>query len=369
MEGTPNTLPIAVTIGEPSGIGPEVLMKAWFKRHEFKLAPFFVIGSADILQSQAAALNLQIPISVIKTPLQAPHVFGNTLPVIDPSYSSAYQFGTPVAETAEMVVNSIDSAVEYIMNGKARAMATAPIHKAALYGTGFTSPGHTEYLAELCEKQTQESYHPVMMLASEELCVVPTTIHMALREVPDVLDRKLLIRTIGTVHDAMKQYFGLPFPRIAVAGLNPHAGEQNTMGTEDSEIIAPVIELLKKQAIHVNGPMPADTMFHKSARAKYDVAVCMYHDQALIPIKTIDFDAGVNVTLGLPIVRTSPDHGTALDIAGNCLANPTSMINSLKLADRMSKFLPMPEIEEDEPIPEASTEAEEAPEIADEEFE
>lgn len=348
LEETPNELPIAVTTGEPSGIGPEVVMKAWYKRREFGLSPFFVIGSADLFQKQAAALNLEIPISVINSPLQAPHVFANTLPIVDLEGTADYQFGLPVAETAEMVVRSIDKAVEFIMTGKARAMATAPIHKAALYDTGFDAPGHTEYLAELCSKHTGDDYHPVMMLASEELCVVPVTIHIALKDVPTLLDKKLLIKTIGTVHEAMKQFFGLPFPRIAVAGLNPHAGEQNSMGTEDSEIIAPVIELLKKQAIHVNGPMPADTMFHKSARAKYDVAVCMYHDQALIPIKTIDFDAGVNVTLGLPIVRTSPDHGTALDIAGNCLANPTSMINSLKLADRMSKFLPIPEIEETE---------------------
>ncbi len=348
MEGTPNTLPIAVTIGEPSGIGPEVVMKAWYKRREFAIAPFFVIGSADLLQAQAEALNLRIPLSIIKTPLQAPHVFQNTLPVIDLDYKGDFYFGNPIANTAEMVVSSIDKAVDFIFKGKARAIATAPIHKAALYDTGFKSPGHTEYLAKLCEDQTSEEYHPVMMLASEELCVVPLTIHVPLKDVPGLLNRKLLIKTIGTVHEAMKQYFGLPFPRIAVAGLNPHAGEQNSMGTEDSEIIAPVIELLKKQAIHVNGPMPADTMFHKSARTKYDVAVCMYHDQALIPIKTIDFDSGVNVTLGLPIVRTSPDHGTALDIAGNCLANPTSMINSLKLADRMSKFLPMPDSDEPE---------------------
>ena len=359
MEETPNMLPIAVTIGEPSGVGPEVVMKAWFKRSEFNLAPFFVIGSADLFQKQAQALGLTIPISVIKSPAQAVHVFANTLPVFDMGFPADYQFGLPITSTAEMVVKSIDNAVEFIINGQARAMATAPIHKAALYDTGFGVPGHTEYLAELCTKHTGGDYHPVMMLASEELCVVPVTIHVALKDVPELLNRKLLIRTIGTVHEAMKQFFGLPFPRIAVAGLNPHAGEHNSMGTEDSEIIAPVIGLLKKQAIHVNGPMPADTMFHKMARAKYDVAVCMYHDQALIPIKTIDFDAGVNVTLGLPIVRTSPDHGTALDIAGKCLANPTSMINSLKLADRMSKYLPVPEFDEDEEkTPEEASDAE-----------
>tara|TARA_R110002096_G_scaffold416576_1_gene619177 strand:- start:44018 stop:45070 length:1053 start_codon:yes stop_codon:yes gene_type:complete len=345
---TEHTLPIAVTIGEPSGIGPEVILKAWYKRKENGLNPFFVIGSADILQKQAADLNLKVPLSVIASPLQAVHVFENTLPVIDLTSEGDFEFGAPTQQTASMVIGAIDKAVELILNGKARAMATAPIHKAALYSAGFASPGHTEYLAELCYNHTGENCHPVMMLASEQLCVVPLTIHVALSQVPALLDQKLLIRTIGTVHDAMKNYFGLPFPRIAVAGLNPHAGEDNSMGTEDSEIIAPVIEMLKKKAIHVNGPMPADTMFHKSARAKYDVAICMYHDQALIPIKTIDFDAGVNVTLGLPIIRTSPDHGTALDIAGRSLANPTSMINSLKLADRMSKNIKAPEEDPDE---------------------
>ncbi len=348
MDDTPNTLPIAVTIGEPAGIGPEVILKAWFKRKEFALNPFFVIGSADILQQQASFLNLHVPISTITSPQQAVHVFQSTLPVLDLNFQKDFQFKNPISETASMVISSIDKAVELILNGEARAMTTAPIHKAALYEEGFNSPGHTEYLAKLCEQHTGESYYPVMMLASEQLCVVPLTIHVALKDVPELITPKLLIRTIGIIHEGMKKYFGLPFPRIAVSGLNPHAGENNSMGREDSEVIAPAIETLKKQGIHIRGPMPADTMFHKAARAKYDVALCMYHDQALIPIKTIDFDAGVNVTLGLPIVRTSPDHGTAMDIAGRSLANPTSMINALKLADRMSKFLPMAEVTENE---------------------
>ena len=339
-----NTLPIAVTIGEPSGIGPEVLLKSWFKRDEHNLAPFFVIGSAELLEKQAKLLHLNIPIATITSPLQTEHLFQNALPVLELDMGSDFSFGAPLTEMAPLVVASIDKAVELIIAGKARAMATAPIHKAALYDTGFTSPGHTEYLAELCEKHTAEPYHPVMMLASEELCVVPLTIHVALKDVPGLITHQLLVKTIGTIHDGMMKYFGLEFPSIAVSGLNPHAGENNSMGQEDSKIIAPAIEALKKKGIRVNGPMPADTMFHRAARAKYDVALCMYHDQALIPIKTIDFDAGVNVTLGLPIVRTSPDHGTALDIAGQSLANPTSMINSLKLADRMSKNLPVPEI-------------------------
>lgn len=343
-----NPLPIAVTIGEPSGISAEVILKAWFKREEFSLKPFFVIGSPGILQKQAAHFGLHVPVSVITKPRQAVHVFENTLPVIDLNQGNTYSFGAPIPETAQMVIRSIDKAVEYILAGEARAMATAPIHKAALYDAGFTSPGHTEHLGLLCEQHLGEKCHPVMMLASQELCVVPLTIHVALKDVPGLVTHKLLIKTIGTIHEGMNKYFGLHAPKIAVSGLNPHAGENNSMGTEDSEIITPAIEALKKQGIRVTGPMPADTMFHRAARAKYDVALCMYHDQALIPIKTIDFDAGVNVTLGLPIVRTSPDHGTALDIAGKGLANPTSMINSLKLADRMSKYLPVPEDDENE---------------------
>lgn len=348
VEKEENPLPIAVTIGEPSGISPEVILKAWLKRKENNLKPFFVIGSPDLLQKQAMHFDLDVPISAISKPRQAIHVFDNTLPVIDLNQGSDYSFGTPIPDTAQMVISSIDKAVDYIMAGEARAMATGPIHKAALYDAGFSSPGHTEYLGLICKQHTDEDCHPVMMLASEELCVVPLTIHVALKDVPGLITQKLLVKTIGTIHEAMKKYFEVPSPKIAVSGLNPHAGENNSMGKEDSEIIAPAIEALKKQGIRVTGPMPADTMFHRAARAKYDVALCMYHDQALIPIKTIDFDAGVNVTLGLPIVRTSPDHGTALDIAGRGLANPTSMINSLKLADRMSKHLPVPEIIEDD---------------------
>ncbi|MEZ5756821.1 MAG: 4-hydroxythreonine-4-phosphate dehydrogenase PdxA [Emcibacteraceae bacterium] len=343
-----NNLPIAVSIGEPSGIGPEVILKSWYKRQEFSIAPFFVIGSAELLKKQASALNLNIPITPISSPRQAVHIFSNSLPVLDLNFRSDYQFGHPHHDTAEMVIASIDKAVELIISGQARAMATAPIHKAALYSAGFECPGHTEYLAKLSTSHTGEEYHPVMMLASEQLCVVPLTIHVALKDVPALITHQLLVRTIRTIHEGMKKFFNLDYPAIAVSGLNPHAGEDGTMGIEEREIIGPAINALKKQGIRLNGPMPADTMFHKSARAKYDVALCMYHDQALIPIKTIDFDAGVNVTLGLPIVRTSPDHGTALNIAGQGLANPTSMINSLKLADRMSKYLPMIDAEQDE---------------------
>jgi len=348
MGDNENNLPIAVTIGEPSGIGPEVILKAWYKRNEFFLSDFFVIGSAELLKKQVEHLSLNIPIRIIESPEQTASIFPNALPVLDLDMGSAFQFSRPILETASMVIASIDKAVDFILSGRARAITTAPIQKSVLYDAGFTSPGHTEYLAKLCEKHDGKAYHPVMMLASEELCVVPLTSHVTLKDVPALITHKLIIRTIGTIHEAMKKYFGLDHPAIAVSGLNPHAGEDNSMGNEDSEIIAPAIEALKRNGIRVNGPMPADTMFHKSARAKYDVALCMYHDQALIPIKTIDFDAGVNVTLGLPIVRTSPDHGTALNIAGQGLANPTSMINSLKLADRMSQNISFAKETDDE---------------------
>lgn len=339
MDGQEKNLPIAVTIGEPSGVGPEVILKSWFRRDEFSLSDFFVIGSAELLTKQAELLDLNIPVSSITDPEQARGIFHKALPVLDLDMGSVFEFGNPSQDSAPMVIASIDKAVELINSNQARAMVTAPIQKSVLYDAGFTSPGHTEYLAKLCEKHDGENYHPVMMMACEELCVVPLTIHVALKDVPALITHKLLIKTIGTIHDAMKKYFGLEHPSIAVSGLNPHAGENNSIGSEDSEIIAPAIAALRQQNVRVSGPMAADTMFHKAARDKYDVALCMYHDQALIPIKTIDFDGGVNVTLGLPIVRTSPDHGTALNIAGQNFANPTSMINSLKLADRMSKDL------------------------------
>ncbi|MBT5186809.1 MAG: 4-hydroxythreonine-4-phosphate dehydrogenase PdxA [Kordiimonadaceae bacterium] len=328
--------PIAVTIGEPSGIGPEVILKSWYKRNEFELDKFFVIGSVELLQKQAEILSLNVPVQSIHAPRETEFVFNNSLPVLDLGLPHEFEFGVPNKETAPMVIGAIDKAVELITSGQARAMATAPIHKAALYSAGFTCPGHTEYLGQLSTKHTGQEYQPVMMLAADELCVVPLTIHVALKDVPGMISHKLIVQTVRTIHESMQQYFGLEFPSIVVSGLNPHAGEDNAMGTEDSEIIAPAIAALKQNGIRINGPMPADTMFHKAARDKYDVALCMYHDQALIPIKTINFDAGVNVTLGLPMVRTSPDHGTALDIAGQGLANPTSMINSIKLAERMS---------------------------------
>ncbi|MCC3859961.1 4-hydroxythreonine-4-phosphate dehydrogenase PdxA [Pseudemcibacter aquimaris] len=343
MEGQENRLPIAVTIGEPSGIGPEIIIKTWFKRREHNLPPFFVIGSPTSIQQHANQIKLPIPIEIIQSPSECYQVYNKALPVIDLELDGECQFAVPQASTAPMVIGAIDKAVDYIIMGQARAMVTAPIHKAALYAEGFNSPGHTEYLAERCTYHLQEEFHPVMMLASEELCVVPLTIHEPLHKVPELINHALLVRTIGIIHDSMKKYFGLKTPRIAVSGLNPHAGENNSMGTEDSQIILPAIQALQNKGLDIVGPLPADTMFHKAARDRYDVALCMYHDQALIPIKTIDFDAGVNVTLGLPIVRTSPDHGTALNIAGRNVANPTSIINSMKLADRMSKFLPQQE--------------------------
>lgn len=344
MEGRENTLPIAITIGEPSGIGPEIIIKTWFKRREHNLPPFFVIGSPSSILIHAEQIKLPIPIEVITSPSECHEVYNRALPVIDLELDGECQFAVPQAKTAPMVIGAIDKAVDYIMLGQARAMVTAPIHKAALYAEGFNSPGHTEYLAERCTHHQGQEFHPVMMLASEELCVVPLTIHEPLHKVPGLINHGLLVRTIGTIYESMKEHFGLANPRIAVSGLNPHAGENNSMGTEDSQIILPAIQALQKQGLDIIGPLPADTMFHKAARDRYDVALCMYHDQALIPIKTIDFDAGVNVTLGLPIVRTSPDHGTALNIAGRNVANPTSIINSIKLADRMSKFLPQDEV-------------------------
>jgi 4-hydroxythreonine-4-phosphate dehydrogenase len=329
-------LPLSVTIGEPSGIGPEVILKAWYKRGENNLNPFFVIGDVQVLNYYSNLLRLNVPIKEISNASETELTFNNYLPVLAIDCQNNFNPGSPNPSTASMVIGAIDKAVELIHAGEARAMVTAPLQKSVLYDAGFNCPGHTEYLAQLCQKYWNEIYHPVMMLASPELCVVPLTIHVALKDVPGLISEDLIIKTVKIINLSMKKHFNLIEPKIAVCGLNPHAGENNAMGREDSEIIAPAIQKLRKEAIRVTGPHPPDTMFHKVARNKYDVALCMYHDQALIPIKTIDFDAGVNVTMGLPIVRTSPDHGTALDIAGKGLANPTSMINAIKLAHRMT---------------------------------
>ncbi|MEX0285487.1 MAG: 4-hydroxythreonine-4-phosphate dehydrogenase PdxA [Paracoccaceae bacterium] len=315
------TAPIALTCGEPAGIGPELAAKAWAELGTD--CPFFWIGDPGHLPDSTT-------IQHIDSPEEADPARG--LPVLPLSFDGPLTPGRANPVHAPMVIEAIRKGVELVQTGAASAICTAPIHKKALAdGAGFAHPGHTEFLADLAGVD-----RVVMMLASDTLRVVPTTIHIALRDVPDVLTPELVTDTIRITAEGLRQRFGIAVPRIAVAGLNPHAGEGGRMGREELDWLADLITDMNLPDVTLMGPLPADTMFHAAARQRYDAAVCMYHDQALIPIKTLDFDRGVNITLGLPFVRTSPDHGTAFDIAGQGIANPSSLIEALKYAQRMS---------------------------------
>lgn len=316
--------PIALSCGEPAGIGPETAAAAW-ERLRGGL-PFFFIGDP-------AHLPKGTPIACITDPAAAIAASAHALPVLVHAFDGPLTPGVPNPAHATSVIDVIARGVDLVQSGAALALCTAPIHKQALQdGAGFAFPGHTEFLAHLAGVD-----RVVMMLASDRLRVVPTTIHIPLKEVPQALTPDLLEETLRITQAALIRDFGLSAPRMAIAGLNPHAGEGGKMGREEIEVIAPVLARLRAEGLDLRGPMSADTMFHAAARATYDAAICMYHDQALIPIKTLDFDRGVNVTLGLPFIRTSPDHGTALDIAGQDRANPTSLIEALKMAQLMGE--------------------------------
>ena len=318
------TPPIALSCGEPSGVGPEIAAKAWDTLRD--TCPFFYIGDVRHLPDG-------IPTSKISDPSQVASVCADALPVLSLTFPADNVPGHPDPANAPTVIDAIEAGVSLVKSGAASALCTGPIHKKALIdGAEFAYPGHTEFLAALAG-QTRV----VMMLASEQLRVVPATIHIPLSQVPARLSPDLLLETIDITVTGLRRQFGIAHPRIAVAGLNPHAGEGGKMGREEMDWISPLLADLKTDGYTVTGPHPADTMFHAAARARYDAAIAMYHDQALIPIKTLDFDRGVNVTLGLPFIRTSPDHGTALDIAGQGIANPTSLIEALKLAQRMAQ--------------------------------
>lgn len=318
-----NSAPIAMSVGDPSGIGPELAVKA---RHALGDAcPFFWIGDPCHLPPGTDWAE-------ISDPGQVATVAAGTLPVLRRGFAAPARPGQPDPANAQGVIDAIRTGVDLVQAGQASALCTAPIHKKALQdGAGFAFPGHTEFLAALAGVD-----QVVMMLASEMLRVVPATIHIPLGDVPGALTAPLLKRTIQITHQGLRDRFGIASPRIAVAGLNPHAGEGGKMGREEDAMIAPLLEELRRAGLTLTGPHSADTLFHPAARARYDAAVCMYHDQALIPIKTLDFDQGVNVTLGLPFVRTSPDHGTAYDIAGQGIANPSSMIAALRIAAKMA---------------------------------
>ena len=328
--------PLALTIGEPAGIGSNITLAAWQQRAEANLSAFYVIADPDHLAARAKQLGLTIPIKTV-TPEQASAAFHTALPVVTLDERATAQPGHPDDSSADVAIASIRRAVRDVIDRRASAVVTNPISKVVLYRRGFNDPGHTEYLARLAHEMLGVDAMPVMMLWCKTLAVVPVTIHVPLSTVPQLLTTDLIVRTGRIVARELTERFGIRTPRLAVTGLNPHAGEDGTIGDEEANIIRPAIEQLGALGIAVRGPVPADTLFHPAARRSYDAALCMYHDQALIPIKTIAFDDAVNVTLGLPFVRTSPDHGTAFDIAGTGGANPASLIASLRLAARMAE--------------------------------
>ncbi len=325
-------LPLAVSIGDPAGIGPELIAEAWARRATEGLAPFVVLGGANVLAEAAALRGLQVPVIKVATPAESLTAFATALPVLGDE-DSFYSPGEPCAAGAALALHSLGSAVHLASEGLAGAVVTAPVAKAELARTGFVFPGQTEFLAHACGLAAEDA---VMMLAGPSLKAVPLTVHVPLAEVPGLLTTDLIVRRARIVALALQEDYGIAAPHLALCGLNPHAGEEGRMGGEDREVIATAITQLRAEGIDASGPHPADTMFAPHKRATYDVALAMYHDQALIPLKTLDFDKGVNVTLGLSIVRTSPDHGTAFDIAGRGIADPGAMIAALRMAGEIA---------------------------------
>lgn len=326
--------PIAITMGEPAGIGPDLILQLFSRRAELELPPFVVFGSMAFLASRARRLGLQISFAET-TPGLAAQEFAVSLPVIPIDGLVPDKPGDPSPLSGRVVMEAISRGVAETLNGACRAVVTAPIHKAALYTAGFKYPGHTEFVAALCGKGPDYSM-PVMMLAHEDLRVVPLTIHVPLKDVPALVTPRLIRDTVHIVSHDLRTRFGISSPRLAVTGLNPHAGESGTMGTEDRDIILPTVIDLHQSGVDIEGPVSADSMFYPGNWRKYDAVIACYHDQALIPIKTVAFDQAVNVTLGQPIVRTSPDHGTAFGLAGTGNGSINSMLAALRLADRLT---------------------------------
>jgi 4-hydroxythreonine-4-phosphate dehydrogenase len=324
--------PLALTMGDPAGIGGELSLRAWLKlRHGGHC--FVALDDPEQLAALARALSLDVPIAAVASLDEAGAAFASALPVLPIRLANTPRPGHPDKANAQAVVASIENAASLALRGTAGGMVTNPINKAALYDAGFAYPGHTEFLAALTGVHGKQ----VMMLACPQLRVVPVTVHVSLRNALATLTADLIVAVARTAEAALQRDFGIARPRLAIAGLNPHAGEQGALGDEETTIIAPAIAALRNTGLDVTGPWPPDTMFTATARARYDAAICMYHDQALIPLKTLDMDHGVNVTLGLPIVRTSPDHGTAYDIAGKGVADPSSLIAAIELAASLAE--------------------------------
>lgn len=320
--------PLAVSLGDPAGVGPELIAEAWVQRKKAGLPVFFVVGGATILAAAAAARGLAVPIVAIASPAEAQAAFPHGLPVLGP-LDGAYLPGEPDQDGARLALASLTQATKLAVSGEASAIVTGPIAKSRLAEVGFMQPGQTEFVAEACGVAPEDA---VMLLAGPSLRTVPLTVHAALSAVPALLTASLIERRARIVDQAMRQDFGIAAPRLAVAALNPHAGEDGRFGDEESRIIAPAIAALRAAGIQATGPHPADALFAPHERGRYDVALCMYHDQALIPLKALDFDNGVNMTLGLSIVRTSPDHGTAFGIAGKAIAHPGATLAAIRMA-------------------------------------
>ncbi|MBB6123230.1 4-hydroxythreonine-4-phosphate dehydrogenase PdxA [Sphingobium subterraneum] len=321
--------PFAVTLGDPAGIGPEVVAKSWAVREAQGLSPFFAIGDVRAIRQVWSG-----PIAAIDTPDEAVQFFDNALPCLHLDGGAEPVPGLPNADGARGALHALEVGIGLTKTGSASAIVTGPVGKAQLYEVGFTHPGQTEFIAERCGISPD---HAVMMLAGPSLRVVPVTIHIPLAQVPSALSTEL-IRVRGQITArGLQRQFGIDNPRLVVAGLNPHAGENGNLGREEIEIIAPAVELLRADGINAHGPFSPDGMFHPAARESYDAILCMYHDQALIPLKTLYFDEGVNMTLGLPIVRTSPDHGTAFGIAGKNIASPGAMIAAIRMAEQSAR--------------------------------
>ena len=326
--------PLAVSLGDPAGVGPEIIAAAWAARDAEGLPPFFVVGGAAVLAAAARRISLNLAIERIGDPAEAAEAFATALPVFGAD-DCDYGAGKPSPEGARLALASLTRATELAQAGKAAALVTAPIAKSLLQPVGFTAPGQTEFLADACGVSRERA---VMLLAGPQLRAVPLTVHCALADVARLITQDLIVARTRIVAEAMQRDFGIARPRIAVCALNPHAGEDGLFGSEDSEVIAPAIAALSAEGRAVTGPHPADALFAPHMRETFDVAIAMYHDQALIPVKALDFDAGVNVTLGLPIVRTSPDHGTAFGIAGKGEARPGAMIAAIRMAGQCARL-------------------------------
>lgn len=326
---------LAVSMGDPAGIGPDIIIGAWLARKSLRVPAFVVIGDPRVLTDRAKSLGVDIALVEADAQTAYGH-FDTALPVLPINCPRPVQAGHANPANAEMVIGAIRAGVELTLVGQTGAIVTAPIAKSVLYDAGFSFPGHTEFLASLAEEAMGKAFRPVMLLANKALKVAPVTIHIPLAEVPGALTTQAIIETARIMAYDLTKRFGIATPRLAISGLNPHAGENGALGGEDAAVIMPAIKQLTAEGILAFGPLPADTMFHEEARATYDAAICMYHDQALIPAKTLGFHDGVNVTLGLPFIRTSPDHGTAFSLAGTGNGRPDSMIAALVVAGEMA---------------------------------